>query len=272
VLGSDLKLTGKRKNNANQWKWESAGKGFYKILNRENVEKILECTYSGQDIMLSNFTGKDSQIWKIDDAYNGLYKISNKQFPNMMLSLNEGITKGNRAGLLNAESGSSFGWKLLEVCDIKYEPFKPHTIPGTVEAEDFDIGCPGDAYFDVDENNQGGQYRPNEGVDIEKCSAGGYSVGWTRKGEWMAYTVTVSKSASYQVSFYIASASDGAKMHLECDDIDKTGIVSIPNTDGYQNWGVVNKIVNLDAGEHLLKLIIDADGLNIDKIVFTEIK
>ncbi len=35
VLGSDLTLTGKRKNIANQWKLESVGKGIYKILNRE---------------------------------------------------------------------------------------------------------------------------------------------------------------------------------------------------------------------------------------------
>jgi alpha-L-fucosidase len=272
VLGSDLKLSGNRKNISNQWKLESAGKGFYKILNRENVEKILECTDSGQDVTLSNFTGKDNQIWKIDDANNGLYKISNKQFTNMMLSVNNDTTVGNKARLLNADNGSISSWKLLEVCDMKQEPFKLHTIPGTVEAEDFDTGCPGDAYFDTDENNQGGQYRPNEGVDIENCSAGGYNVGWTHKGEWMAYTIIVSKSASYQVSLYIASSSDSAKLHLECDSIDKTGIVPIPNTGGYQNWDVIKRTVNLDAGKYIFKLVIDGDGLNIDKIVFNEIK
>jgi alpha-L-fucosidase len=272
VLGSDLKLTGSKKNFANQWKLESAGKGFYKILNRENPEKTLECSNSGQDIIIANFTGKDSQIWKIDDAYNELYKISNKQFSNKILSVNAGIKNGNKAGLLNAENNSIFGWKLMEVCEMKYEPFKQHTIPGTVEAEDFDTGCPGDAYFDTDDINQGGQYRPNEGVDIEKCSAGTYNVGWTHTGEWMAYTVTVSKPANYQVSFYIAAASDGAKLHLECDDNDKTGVVSIPNTGGYQNWDVIKKTVNLNAGKHILKLVVDADGLNIDKMVFNEIK
>ena len=88
---------------------------------------------------------------------------------------------------------------------MKQEAFKPHTIPGTVEAEDFDSGCPGDAYYDRDNINEGGQYRPNEGVDIEKCTAGGYDVGWTHAGEWMAYTVTVSKSSTYQVSFFVSS-------------------------------------------------------------------
>ena len=35
VLGQNLTLTNKRKNPANQWKLESAGKSLYKILNCE---------------------------------------------------------------------------------------------------------------------------------------------------------------------------------------------------------------------------------------------
>jgi len=65
VLGSGLTLTGKRKNIANQWKLESAGKGFYKILNRESGEKVFEYNISGNDLIISNFSGKDNQIWKI---------------------------------------------------------------------------------------------------------------------------------------------------------------------------------------------------------------
>jgi hypothetical protein len=69
-----------------QWKLESAGKGIYKILNRENVKSI-RVQYSGHDLMISNYDGKDNQLWKIEDSHNGLFKISNKQFPNMILSM-----------------------------------------------------------------------------------------------------------------------------------------------------------------------------------------
>jgi alpha-L-fucosidase len=272
VLGSDLTLTGKRKDISNQWKLERTGKGIYKILNREDGEKAFECNISGHDLIISNFTGKDNQLWKIEDAHNGLFKISNKQFPNIILSVNTAITEGNKAGMLNSENGSFFGWKLMEVCETKQEAFRPNAIPGTIEAEDFDTGCPGDAYYDRDEINEGGQYRLNEGVDIEKCTAGGYNIGWTHTGEWMAYTVIVSKSATYQISFYIASAYDSPKLHLECDGADKTGIVSIPNTAGFQNWEVIKKRVKLDTGQHLLKLVVDGDYLNLDKMVFEEIK
>ena len=97
-------------------------------------------------------------------------------------------------------------------------------------------------------------------------------MGWTKKGEWLAYTVKVSKSANYQVSFFVASANDDAKAHLECDGKDLTAIMDIPNTGAYQKWEVLKKTVQLETGEHLLKLVIDADGLNLDKMVFEEVK
>jgi alpha-L-fucosidase len=272
MLGSDLTLTGKRKNIANQWKLESAGKGFYKILNRVQNDMAFECSATSHEPVISNVTGRDNQVWKIENAHDGLFKISNKQFPHVMLSINTPIADGAKVGFLNSENGASFDWTLLEVCEMKQEAFKPHTIPGIIEAEDFDAGCPGEAYYDRDNVNEGGQYRLNVGVDIEKCSAGGYNVGWTHAGEWMAYTVTVNKSATYQVSFNIASSYDSGKFHLECDNADKTGIISVPNTQGFQNWQVIKKNLTLDVGQHVLKLVVDGDLWNIDKMVFEEMK
>ena len=75
VLGSDLTLTGKRKNPANQWKLEPRGKGLYIILNRENYKKALECNISGasnHDLAVSDFSGKENQLWKIENSYMGL--------------------------------------------------------------------------------------------------------------------------------------------------------------------------------------------------------
>jgi alpha-L-fucosidase len=271
VLGSDLTLSNKRKNRANQWKLESAGNGLYKILNREKDGFAFECSTAGNNPVIAHITGKDNQLWKMENSYNALIKISNKQFPDMILSVSSPIKEGAKAGFLASAQGASFGWKLLEVCEMMQDAFIPHTIPCTIEAEDFDNGCPGDAYFDRDEVNEGGQYRTG-GVDIEKCSAGGYNVGWTHAGEWMAYTVTVSKPATYQVSFTIASSYDSGKFHLECDDTDKTGIISVPNTQGFQNWQVIKKNVTLDAGQHVLKLVVDGDLWNIDKMIFEETK
>jgi hypothetical protein len=272
VLGSDLRLTGKRKNISNQWKLIPAGNGIYKILSRGNDKELFECNISSHDLVISNDNGMDNQLWHIENAHNGLFNISNKQFPTMTLSVNSDLTEGNKAGLLNSENGSTLGWKLVEVCEMKQEAFKANTIPGTIEAEDFDMGCPGEAYYDKDDINEGGQYRLNVGVDIERCSAGGYNVGWTHTGEWMAYTLTVNKSATYQIAFHIASSYGSGKFHLECDGADKTGIISIPDTKGFQNWQVIKHTVHLEAGQHVFKLVVDGDYFNLDKMVFEELQ
>jgi len=272
VLGSNLTVTGKRKDPTSQWKLKSTGKGLYEIHSREDPRRVLACSSTGQELVVSDVAGNDNQIWKIEHTNNALFKISNRQFPDIVLSADSARAEGKRAGLHNTASSRALAWKLVEVCEMRQEAFKPHPVPGTVEAEDFDAGCPGDAYYDRDNVNEGGQHRPQEGVDVEKCAAGGYNVGWTRVGEWMAYTVTVSKTATYLVSFHVASSYDSGKFHLESDGIDKTGTMVVPNSSGFQNWAVVTKTMTLDAGQHVLKLIVDGDFFNLDKMVFAETK
>lgn len=258
VLGTDISLSGKRKDAVNQWKLEALGKGFYIIHNRNNYNKVLEVK-NDKSIAVSDISGKDQQVWKIENTFNGLLKILNKQNPDVLLTV-------------NTEKETVSSWKLSEVCETKQEAFKNNSIPGTIEVEDFDKGCPGDAYYDRDDVNAGGQYRTSEGVDIEKCAAGGFNIGWTNNGEFMAYTVTVSNAATYQASFFVATPSDNTKLHLECDGIDVSGVISIPNTGGYQNWQAVQKSVKLEAGQHVLKLVVDEAPVNMDKMVFEEIK
>src|SRR4029453_13891493 len=54
----------------------------------------------------------------------------------------------------------------------------PKPLPGTIQAEDFDNGANGTAYWDSSSGNSGGQYRSTD-VDIETSAEGGYNVGWT---------------------------------------------------------------------------------------------
>ena len=56
----------------------------------------------------------------------------------------------------------------------------PISVPGTIQAENFDNGGEGVAYHDVDANNIELAYRPNEVVDIEPSQTikGLMSIGW----------------------------------------------------------------------------------------------
>ena len=84
---------------------------------------------------------------------------------------------------------------------------KVHQIPGKIEAEHYDEGAPGKAYYDVDKKNLGADYREVTQVDIEKRSdaSNGHGIGWTRKGEWLNYSVDVKESGTYTIEMPVAS-------------------------------------------------------------------
>ena len=65
--------------------------------------------------------------------------------------------------------------------DSKPYKGKVHQIPGKIEAEHYDEGAPGKAYYDVDKKNLGADYREATQVDIEKRSdaSNGHGIGWT---------------------------------------------------------------------------------------------
>jgi alpha-L-fucosidase len=274
-LGLTGKLSVDLKNPAQQWKLEKTGRGIYEIINRLNPQLLLECIKTsdgGLNVRTAPSIGKDNQQWKIEASFNGLLKITNKEFADYVLQVNGAAADGSPVNLVKDDNTSVPGWQLLVVCDLKETGFKTLTIPGTIEAEDYDMGCPGDAYYDKDLVNTGGKYRPNDGVDIQECSAGGYNTGWANTGEWMNYTVTVVKNGNYKVTIYFATVSEGGKLHIEFDGQDKTGVISVMNTGAYQNWQPLSKTLTLQAGKHIMKIYIDeaSSGINLDKIKFTE--
>jgi len=138
----------------------------------------------------------------------------------------------------------------------------PVSLPGTVQAENFDIGGNGTVYFDRSPGNNGGQYRSTD-VDIEGSSdsGGGYNVGWMSSGEWLKYTVTVSTAGTYTLEFRVAASGAGGTFHLEVNGSDKTGPLTIPNTGGWQSWATVTKTgVSLAAGQQAWRVVIDSAG------------
>jgi hypothetical protein len=104
-------------------------------------------------------------------------------------------------------------------------------------------------------------------VDIETCSAGGYNIGWTDGGEWLEYTVNVSKPAYYDIQVYVASP-EGSSIHVNFDGADITGSLAIPATGGWQQWQPITRTdVIFKAGMHYLQLYEENGGFNIDKMI-----
>jgi len=172
-----------------------------------------------------------------------------------------------------------------QVQDDETQPFKPHTIPGVIQAVDFDLGRNGYAYSDSDDAtyhvssgsftawNSGWAYR-NDGVDIERsfdAQSNGFGVGFTQTGEWLQYEVEVTEEAVYSISLRIANGSTDGAFSFSIDGAVLSTIFYTPNTGGYQNWETISiSDVVLTPGVHKLKLHIEEGGFNVGKITFTD--
>lgn len=138
----------------------------------------------------------------------------------------------------------------------------PVGLPGTIQAENFDEGASGTAYFDTTAGNSGGVYRSTD-VDIEATSdaGGGYNLAWVKPSEWLNYTVNVATAGTYTLEFRVAARANGGTFHVEVNGVDKTGPITIPSTGNWQTWTTVSKSgVSLAAGQQVWRLVIDSAG------------
>jgi|HubBroStandDraft_1064217.scaffolds.fasta_scaffold02254_3 beta-glucanase (GH16 family) len=145
-------------------------------------------------------------------------------------------------------------------------------IPGTVQAENYDLGGQGVAYNVTSINGSANSYR-SDGVDLEATTdtGGGYDLGWTTAGQWFKYTVNVATAGSYTVTFRVA-ALDAVTDALHISNASGTnlsGSVNVPATGGWQTWENVTATVTLPAGQQTLTINQDNAGWNINYATFT---
>lgn len=151
----------------------------------------------------------------------------------------------------------------------------PIAVPGTVQAENFDQGDNGVAYWDDSDGNSGNQYRLSDEVDIENCfdTGGGYNVGYISPYEWMDYQIDVAETGFYNITCRVASDTSGGKFHLEFDGIDKTGDIIVPITGDWQSWTNVNvNNIKLIEGTHELTFVSETvlgQAFNINYMQFS---
>jgi len=156
---------------------------------------------------------------------------------------------------------------------------KPATIPGKIEAENYDVGGHNKAFYDNDRENQGKAYREDEvdvvAIDDSKCgdaACTGYAIGYTNEGEWVEYTINVAADAKYNITANVATASDASAMQLLIDDTEITESVAVEKIDSvWTTYKVVDiGSVELKKGEHVLRLLITGSFLNVDWISFAD--
>jgi len=171
------------------------------------------------------------------------------------------------------------------------KPFSgaPISIPGTVQAEDYDISpaAVNNVTFHYDGRIGTSEVRTTpDSIGLARFGAGhvsttgekqdpvGAYVGWTQTGEWWKYSLTVKQAGTYFVGGHFAAGGKGAQISFSFDSGATTGPLDIPTTAGFQPgvevyhvWESLDKLatVSLPAGPVVMTVKIEKNaGLNLD--------
>jgi hypothetical protein len=151
---------------------------------------------------------------------------------------------------------------------------KPAAIPGKIEAENYDLGGSRVSFYDKSSANEGGVYR-KDAVDIVALDSAdkskGLALGYTQDGEWLEYTVNVAKTAKFTVEVQMATASEKAGVQLFIDNKAVSDSIIAKQGEDWSTYTAVQaKLGEIAAGEHVLKMQIVGNYVNIDNIRFCE--
>ncbi len=156
-------------------------------------------------------------------------------------------------------------------------PFSQNSIPGIINASDYDLGTQGISYYDKDFAtyhvstnefqawNQGWQYR-NDGVDIQNNSeadGNGFHVAFTDSDEWLIYTVDVENTGYYNLITRYSGEYSG-NISLLFNDQPIAENIYLYSTGNWNNF--INKLtpnIYLTEGNYKFKVYMNQGGYNL---------
>ena len=153
-------------------------------------------------------------------------------------------------------------------------------LPGTLQAENFDVGGEGVTFHDSDSNDEEkvGYRTNNGGIDIVRGN-GGYAIGYTNSGEWMEYTVNVKQAGVYAFEAWASSGVTNSSFKIELST--DAGLVplteTLPVTCVTQNsWDTYRAntgrlLIPLEEGKQIIRITIVGSTCNIDKVIFRHV-
>ncbi len=131
-----------------------------------------------------------------------------------------------------------------------YNPEMKFEVPGRIEAEEYYL-------------MKGLFTEPTEDED------GFLNIGWVDAGDWAEYKISVEKGGTYNLDARIAGSNSGVLDFLVDNKI--AGRMNIPATGGWQVWKTISIEIELEPGDHILKLGVRNDGFNVNWIELSNI-
>ena len=245
------------------------------LLNEQGTEKDFALT----TYLPGNYSLRTKR-WRYISRKNGsieLYDHINDPNEHNNLWLNESFHPVIDSFQLVLDSLLTFAPPTSEIA------FKKNTIPGTIQAENYDKGGNGVSYYDTDALNRGMQqitfvepilFRNREGVDIFPCNdvGGGFHIMRIMPGEWLQYTLDKVDSGTYRLQFRIASVSNDSNIEVKLNGKFLTSI-AVERTGGYSRWETIitDKFTLPYSETSVLKLEFSAGGFVLNELSFEKI-
>lgn len=129
-----------------------------------------------------------------------------------------------------------------------YDPDFHFRVPGRIETE---------------------EYYLMSGLFSEPTSdADGFlNIGWTDNNDWAEYKIRASYSGTYDIYARVAGTNPGIIDFLVDGNLAAT--LNTPSTGGWQTWRTVSTSIDLEAGDHIIKMFVKDAGFNINWIEIT---
>ncbi len=158
------------------------------------------------------------------------------------------------------------------------KPFKGNNITkgSVLKAVDYDLGPQRIAYFDKDtasyhytpdvntRGNRGSTYR-NDGVDIKNNAAGEPYIFDMEDGEWLQYTINVSKAANFQLAAKISGDKNG-EIEISSGG-DKKSMAIKPTSKTAWEWVNIGDI-RLKKGKNIIRVYASKGGFDFSELKF----
>lgn len=147
----------------------------------------------------------------------------------------------HKLGITATKNGSNINWFKLEL--------KGAALPITIQAED---------------------YAAMSGVKVEatKDVDGGSNIGGIDAGDWLSYENTpidIPTTGNYKVTYRVSSLYGGGSFAFhEADGSAQYDVVPVPKTGNFQKFVNVERVVTLNAGQHIFGMTAVVKGYNIN--------
>jgi parallel beta-helix repeat protein len=278
------------------WRVVSVGGSYYKLVHVASgrcLDVNGGSTNAGARVQLHDDNSSSAQQWKIEWMPGGWYRLTCRASGRVLEV--SGASKaagaqiwqgygnnvdaaGNNYGCMKPSQMWNFAGSGTSIAQSPYGG-AARSVPGQIEAEDYDNGGEGVAYHDSDATNNGDATLRNDGVDIKDAGSGNYVIGWNAPGEWREYTVNIPNGAC-NISSLVATVNTDAQQRVllgdgpEGSNFVVLGVMNIPNTGSYSTFqqGVLANVAVTNGGNgKILRLetlgnYFDVDGIRFDSV------